>query len=85
MILNLDIDLTQLPKEKIQEGKNGHKYIKLTVATMKQEDKYGNDLTVWAAQSKEEREAKADRRYVGKGKTFGERGESRNISGDLPF
>ena len=91
MILNLDIDLSSLPKDKIQEGTNGHKYIKLTVGSMRQPDKWGNDLTVWAAQSKEERAAKADRLYVGKGKTFGERKESQaqppcNFNNsDLPF
>lgn len=84
MILNLDIDLSSLPKDKIQEGKNGHKYIKLTVGTMRQADKWGNDLTVWAAQSKEERESKADRLYCGKGKTFGERKEKNNFN-DMPF
>lgn len=90
MILNLDIDLTQLPKDKIQEGTNGHKYIKLTVGTMRQPDKWGNDLTVWVAQTKDERAAKADRFYVGKGKTFGEKKEPATPpcnfnNNDLPF
>lgn len=83
MIITLDIDLSALPKEKIQEGKNGHKYIKLTAATMRNPDKWGNDFTVFAAQSKEERAAKADKQYVGKGKTFGE--EKRDQQPDLPI
>lgn len=92
MLINLDIDLTMLTKDKIQEGTNGHKYIKLTVGTMRQPDKYGNDLTVWVAQTKDERAAKADRLYVGKGKTFGNKQEQPSIpivngglKGDLPF
>ena len=91
MLINLDIDLTMLPKDKITEGKNGHKYIKLTAATMKQPDKFGNDMTVFIAQSKEEREH-SDRLYCGKGKTFGNKQEQPSIpivngglKGDLPF
>lgn len=84
MILNLDIDLSSLPKDKITEGKNGHKYIKLTASTMKQADRWGNDLTVYVTQNKEERESRADRLFVGKGKTFGERKEKNNFN-DMPF
>lgn len=69
MLVNLDIDLTTLPKDKISTGKNGHKYIKLTAATMRQPDQWGNDMTVFVAQTREER-GRMDRMYVGKGKIF---------------
>lgn len=93
MIITLNIDLSSLPKEKIQEGKNGHKYIKLTVGTMRQPDKWGNDLTVWAAQSKQDRDFRNERIFVGKGKTYGEEKKEQpdlpitrgNLKGDLPF
>lgn len=90
MIINLDIDVTMLPRECIREAKNGHKYLKLTVGTMKQPDKFGNDMTIWVTQTKEEREEKADRVYVGKAKTFGEKKEpslpiTRGNINDFPF
>lgn len=88
MIINLDIDLTMLPKAKITEGKNGHKYIKLTASTMKQPDKWGNDMTIYISQTREER-GKVDRLFVGKGKTYNKEQErerqDNQPSGDMPF
>lgn len=91
MIINLDIDLTMLPGGCVREARNGHRYLKLTVGTMKQADKFGNDLTIWVTQTKEERDSRAERAYVGKGKTFGEKKQPDlpitrgNIKSDLPF
>ena len=82
MYITLDIDLTMLPKIKITEARNGHKYVKLTVTSMRQPDKFGNDMTVFISQSKEER-GKVDRMYVGKGKTWPER-EQRTPVNDFP-
>ena len=84
MYITLDIDLTMLPKDKIKEAKNGHKYIKLTATTMRQPDNYGNDLTVFITQTKEER-GQSDRMYVGKGKTWQERKQVNDFPSDLSF
>lgn len=73
MYITLDIDLSMLPKDRIKEGANGHKYIKLTVSTMKAPDKWGNDMTVFVSQTKEEREQRADRLFIGKGKNWPDR------------
>lgn len=82
MYITLDIDLSMIPKDKIREGNNGHKYAKLTVSTMKQPDRFGNDMTVYMSQSKEER-GKVDRMYVGKGKNWPERGQRQSVN-DFP-
>jgi len=69
-IINLGITLSDIPKSKIINHSNGKKYLNVTVTAMKQADEYGNTHTVYVQQSKEEREAKADRIYLGKGKMF---------------
>lgn len=83
MYITLDIDLTMLPKDKIKQGSNGHKYIKLSATTMKQPDRYGNDMTLYITQSKEERGQ--DRIYVGKGKTWEERQKVNDFPSELSF
>lgn len=67
---SISICLTDIPKDKIQIARNGKMYINLTVAGRKEPDNYGNDLNVYVTPTKEERESKADRIYVGQGKYF---------------
>lgn len=66
-IINISICLTDIPKEKIQTAKNGKKYLNLVVSEKKEIDQYGKTHTVYLQQSKEEREAKADKQYLGNG------------------
>lgn len=67
----ISICLSDIPKELISTSdKNGKKYINLVVAGRKEPDKLGNTLTVFINQTKEEREAKKDKIYIGSGKVF---------------
>jgi len=50
--------------------KNGKHYISLVVDTKKETDKFGNTHTAYISQSKEQREAKTPKSYVGNGKEF---------------
>ena len=50
--------------------KNGKHYINLVVDTKKETDQYGNTHTVYVSQSKEQREAKEPKKYVGNGKEY---------------
>lgn len=68
MIINLSVCLTDLPKDKIKLAENGKKYISLTLRDLQNADAYGNTHTLFVSQTKEEREAKANRTYVGRGK-----------------
>lgn len=68
MIINLSVCLTDLPKSKIKLAENGKKYISLTVRDLQNADAYGNTHTLFVSQTKEERDAKANRTYVGRGK-----------------
>lgn len=69
-IINASLDLTKVEKAKIIEGKKG-KYINVTMFINDEPDQYGNNASVIMSQTKEEREAKTPRVYLGNGKTVG--------------
>lgn len=68
-LINASINLSLIDKTKIIEGKKG-KYINVTISINDEVDQYDNDTSIYIAQSKEEREAKQDRIYLGNGRTF---------------
>ena len=61
-LINFNLNIAKLPKEKFVAGKEGNVYINLTMA-VNDETRYGNNTSVYVAQSKEEREAKKQRQY----------------------
>lgn len=63
-IINFSIDLTKIPKDKIIDGKKG-KYLPVTLTLNDELDQFNNNGPVIVAQSKEEREAKAAKVYLG--------------------
>ena len=68
-LINISICLSDLPKESITTfEKNGKKYINLVVDEKKEPGQYGKTHSVYVSQSKEEREAKTAKVYVGHGK-----------------
>lgn len=68
---NYSICLSDIPKEAIYESpKNGKKYINLTSWDNDEPDKFGNDFGIWVSQSKEERDRKAPKTYLGNGKIY---------------
>lgn len=79
-MISLSICLSDLPKEKIQTANNGKKYINLVVDKRKEAGKYGETHTLYVSQSKEEREAKEDKKYVGSGKEYVYNGQQNNDS-----
>lgn len=66
-LINLSIDVASLPKEKFVTGKNGKIYYNFTVA-VNDETRYNNNVSAFDAQTKEEREAKKPKSYLGNGK-----------------
>lgn len=70
MLINLSICLSDIPKERIKITNNGKKYLAITVQDLREADEYGNTHSVYATQTKEEREAKEKRTYIGRGKEF---------------
>jgi hypothetical protein len=67
-IISLSIDVTKVTKTRLYEGKNGAKYLKLTISVNDEVDQYGNNVSCYEEQTKDEREAKVKRNYLGNGK-----------------
>lgn len=67
-MINLNICLSDIPKDKIRTGSNGKKYLDITVSDLREIDDKGNTHKVAVRQSKEEREAKTPVTYLGRGK-----------------
>jgi len=63
-IIKTSINLTAIPKDKIIEGKKG-KYLPITITINDEVDQFGNNGPVIVSQSKEEREAKEMKTYLG--------------------
>lgn len=59
------ICLTDIPKEKIILGKNGKKYLNVTLWLNDTEDQYKNIGSIQVQQSKEERESGGKGLYIG--------------------
>ncbi len=97
-LINGSIRVDKLPKEKFIKGKDGAVYYNFTVS-VQDETRYGNNVAFMDSQTKEERDAKMPKNYLGNGKvvwtdgkvTLAEREEEKVLvpvdeqSGDLPF
>lgn len=68
--ISVGICVTDIPKSAIKVADNGKKYINIVVASRQNEGKYGETHTVYMSQSKEEREAKMEKCYIGSGKAY---------------
>ena len=66
-LLSLSIDVASLPKEKFVTAKNGKVYYNFTIA-VNDDTRYGNNVSAFDSQTKEEREAKKAKSYLGNGK-----------------
>ena len=86
-IISVKVDVSKIDKSRLYKGEKGT-YLSLTGIIKDEKDKYGNDVSVWEEQSKEEREAKKDRNFLGNGKVvFSEETKpaSPEEKNDLPF
>ena len=63
-IIKASINLNAIDKSKIIEGKKG-KYLPITITVNDEPDQFGNQGPVCIEQSKEEREAKTAKTYLG--------------------
>ena len=63
-IVKGSINLNMIPKDKIIQGKKG-KYIPVSITVNDEEDQFGNFGPIIVDQTKEEREAKAPKTYLG--------------------
>ena len=65
-LINLSIDVTKVTKEALAKGK----FLNLTIAISDEINQYNQNVSCWEAQTKEDREAKIERNYVGNGKVI---------------
>ena len=63
-IIKTSINLNEIPKDKIITGKKG-KYLPITITINDEVDQFGNQGPVVIAQTKEERDAKVPKVYLG--------------------
>ena len=68
-IINASIRVDKLPKEKFVKGKDGAVYYNFTLS-VKDETRYGNNVAFMDSQTKEERDAKKPKTYLGNGSVF---------------
>ena len=63
-IIKTSINLNSIPKDKIIQGKKG-KYLPITITVNDEQDQFGNQGPVVVEQTKEERDVKAPKTYLG--------------------
>jgi hypothetical protein len=73
-IIKTSINLTNIPKDKIIEGKKG-KYLPITITINDEVDQFGNQGPVIVSQTKEERDAKTEKTYLGNAQVVWTNGE----------
>ena len=64
------ICLSDIPKDKIQTGKNGKKYLNICISELQNVSPYGDTHTIYVSQSAMDRQAKAPKVYIGHGKNY---------------
>jgi len=88
-IIAASIDLTKIDKSKINNHKNGSAYYNIDIFIKDEKDQYGNDCAISQSQSKDEREAKDKKVYIGNGKSVWDsdssQSENKAENINLPF
>jgi hypothetical protein len=74
-IIAISVNVDKLDKDRFAIAKNGDRYMNLMVNVNDKLDNYGNQASVTESQTKEEREAKEKRNFVGNGKIVWTNGE----------
>jgi hypothetical protein len=80
-ILSASLNVAKIDQTKLIDGRTG-KFLNVTITINDEVDKYGNNASIFESQSKEEREAKIPKNYLGNGKVIW---TSEKKNNDLPF
>ena len=78
-IIKTSNNLNNIPKEKIFVGKKG-KYLPITITLNDEVDQFGNQGPVVVEQTKEERDAKAAKTYLGNCKVVWTNGDNVDVA-----
>ena len=74
-IIKTSINLNNIPKDKIFNGKKG-KYLPITITLNDEPDQFGNQGPVVVEQTKDERDAKSPKTYLGNVKVVWTNGQN---------
>ena len=95
-LINLSLRVDKLPKEKFVSGKDGAVYYNFTIGVNDESNQYGQNVSLTDSQTKEEREAKKPKTYLGNGNVVWTDGNikvadkkveatAKEVESDLPF
>lgn len=80
-ILSASLNVAKIDQTKLIDGRTG-KFLNVTITINDEVDKFGNNASIFESQTKEERDAKTPKNYLGNGKVIW---TSDKKSNDLPF
>jgi hypothetical protein len=66
-LMNVSLRVDKLPKEKFVAGKDGAVYYNFTIGINDEANQFGQNVSLTDSQTKEEREAKKAKNYIGNG------------------
>ena len=69
-MITISVCLSDIPKSKIVEAKNGKKYVNLVLDERSEVGQYGETHMLYMSQTKEERQNKDKKVFVGSGKEY---------------
>ena len=95
-LINLSLRVDKLPKEKFVQGKDGAVYYNFTIGLNDESNQWGQNVSATDSQTKEEREAKKPKMYLGNGNVVWTDGNikladkkveatKQEVESDLPF
>ena len=69
-MITISVCLSDIPKDQIVEAKNGKKYVNLVLDERREVGQYGETHMLYVSQTKEERQNKDKKVFVGSGKEY---------------
>jgi len=95
-LINLSLRVDQLPKEKFVAGKDGKVYYNFTINVNDDANQFGQNVSAFDSQTKEERDVKKPKNYIGNGNVVWTDGNivavkkeqpatAKEVASDLPF
>ena len=95
-LINLSLRVDKLPKEKFVQGKDGAVYYNFTIGVNDESNQYGQNVSATDSQTKDERDAKKAKTYLGNGNVVWTDGNikladkkaevtAKEVESDLPF
>jgi hypothetical protein len=83
-IINLSIRVDKLPKEKFVMGKDGAVYYNCTLNINDDANQWGQNVSLTDSQTKEERDAKKAKNYLGNGNVVWTDGNIKAVKKEAP-